>query len=237
MLVCLGPVASQAASSFSPEQRQEIIAIVRQALKADPSILRDAVEAAQADAAKNQQAAARAAIAAHQAALSDPADPVAGNPAGSVTIVEFFDPRCPYCKAMEPTLRQLLAQDHSVRLVLKDLPILGPPSLLGSKALLAAQKQGGYLKLRRVMMAGSPAITMGWLHDAATKLGLDWNRLQHDMDDPAIQKRLDANIRLAQALGIEGTPAMVIGDDLISGAVDLDQLQKAVAAAHDVSKG
>ena len=98
----------------------------------------------------------RAAIAAARGKLVDPADPVAGDPGGDVTIVEFFDTRCPYCRKLEPTMAELLARDHRVRLVYKDLPILGPDSVLGSKALLAAQKQGGYEKLREAIMSAPP---------------------------------------------------------------------------------
>ena len=205
---------------------------MRDALKTDPSILRDAVAALQADAGARQSAA----LAAHQAALATPADPVAGNPHGDVTIVEFFDTRCPYCRRLEPVMDQFLAQDHGVKLVYKDLPILGPASVLGSKALLAAQKQGGYEKLREAIMQMPPATTLPMIQAAAEKLGLDWTRLSHDMDDPAIQQRIETNLELARALDIEGTPALVIGTTLVPGAVDLSELKKSVAEARDAAK-
>lgn len=227
---------SSAAQAFTPEQRAEIVRIIREALRQDPSILREAVEAAQAEETRRQQQAARNAIVTHQAALSDPADPVAGNPKGDVTIVEFFDLRCPYCRRLEPTMARLLDQDHSVRLVYKDLPILGPPSVLGARALLAAQKQGGYNKLREAIMNAPPNITTESLRTDAQRIGLDWGRLQRDMEDPAIQQRIDANISLSHALGIEGTPAMVVGANLVSGAVELEELQAAVATARAAKK-
>ncbi len=220
------------AQQFTPAQRDEIVQIVRDALKRDPSILRQAVESLQADEGREREAASRAAIAASGKALIDPADPVAGNPAGDVTIVEFFDARCPYCKRLEPTMADLLRGDAGVRLVYKDLPILGPASLLGSRALLAAQRQGGYEKLRDALMRGGADITRESIGGEAQRLGLDWPQLQRDMEDPAIKHRLDANIQLAHALGIQGTPALVIGEDLIPGAVELPELQKAVAAAR-----
>jgi protein-disulfide isomerase len=129
-------------------------------------------------------------------------------------------------------MAQVLAIDHGVRLVYKDLPILGPASILGSKALLAAQKQGGYEKLREAIMAAPPQTTKEIIRDAAQQLGLDWKRLEHDMGDPAIQARIDANLRLAQSVGIEGTPALVIGGELIPGAVETADLTKAIAAAR-----
>jgi protein-disulfide isomerase len=129
-------------------------------------------------------------------------------------------------------MADLLSRDHGVRLVYKDLPILGPASVLGSKALLAAQKQGGYEKLRAAIMAAPPQTTEAIIQEAAQRLGLDWKRLRHDMDDPAIQARIDTNLKLARSVGIEGTPALVIGGDLIPGAVDLADLRKAVTTAR-----
>ncbi len=129
-------------------------------------------------------------------------------------------------------MAELLARDRGVRLVYKDLPILGPASVLGSKAILAAQKQGGYEKLREAIMAAPPQTTKAMIQDAAQRLGLDWKRLEHDMGDPAIQARIDANLKLAHAIGIEGTPAMVIGDDLIPGAVEMADLTKAIATVR-----
>ena len=149
-----------------------------------------------------------------------------------MTIVEFFDTRCPYCRKMEPTMAELLAHDHGVRLVYKDLPILGPPSVLGSKALLAAQKQGGYEKLRAAIMSAPPQTTKAMIKDAAAKLGLDWPRLEHDMDDPAIAARLDGNVKLARSIGVDGTPALLIGGDLLPGAMEFSDLQDAVAGAR-----
>ena len=216
------------AGEFTPAQRAEIVQILRDALRQDPSILRDAVAAMQADEGDHQ----RAVLAAAKDTLIDPADPVGGNPTGDVTVVEFFDTRCPYCRKLEPTMAELLTRDHGVRLIYKDLPILGPASVLGSKALLAAQKQGGYEKLRAAIMAGPPQTTEAIIQEAAQRLGLDWKRLRHDMDDPAIQARIDANLKLARSVGIEGTPALVIGGELIPGAVDLAELRKAVVKAR-----
>ncbi len=129
-------------------------------------------------------------------------------------------------------MNTFLAQDKRVRLVFKDLPILGPASVLGSKALLAAQMQGGYDRMRDAVMKLPPDTTLFQLESTARGLGLDWPRMAHDMDDPAVQARIDANLKLAHTLGIQGTPALVIGNDLVPGAVDLPELQKAVAGAR-----
>jgi len=220
------------AAEFTPAQRAEIVSILRDALKQDPSILRDAVIALQADDNEKGNDAAKAAIADSRDQLVSPADPVAGNPNGDVTIVEFFDTRCPYCRRMEPVMDSFLADVKKVRIVFKELPILGPESLLGTKALLAAQNQGAYVKMREAVMKLPRDTTMGQLEETARGLGLDWPRMARDMQDPTVQARIDANLKLARRIGIQGTPALVIGSDLIPGAVDLSDLQKAVAQAR-----
>ena len=228
-----GGVAQGHAAALTPEQRADVVQTMRQALHDDPSILRDALLALQADEAARQDAASAGAITAEWSALvSDPADPVIGNPAGSETVVEFYDPRCPYCRQMLPVLDALVQADPQVRLVLKDIPILGPGSMLASRALLAAQRQGGYAKLQQAVMHDTAAPTMASLRAAAEQAGLDGERLERDMADPAIQARLDHNLQLAAALHVEGTPALIIGDRLIPGAIDLPGLQSAIAASR-----
>jgi protein-disulfide isomerase len=233
MLAPPGARADDARLSFTPAQRAEIVQILREAMKADPTILRDAVAALQADDANIKEVAARAAIAQQGPALTKAeGDPIAGNPNGDVTVVEFYDVRCPYCRRMLPIVAQLLRADPRIRLVYKDIPILGPASVLGARAVLAAQRQGGYQKLHDIVMAGPPNVTEESLRADAGRAGLDWARLQKDMTDPDIERRLNVNLGLAHALGIEGTPAYVIGGRLLPGAVELAELQDAVAAAR-----
>ncbi len=221
------------AAGFTPQQRAEIVEILRDALKRDPSILRDAITTLQEDDQHLSEAAARAAITAAGPALTRSAgDPVAGNPDGHVTLVEFYDVRCPYCRRMLPTVAALLAQDHDIRLVYKDLPVLGPGSVIGARALLAAQKQGGYQKLHDALMAGSPDVTEDSVKTAALRLGLDWDRLHTDMTAPDVLARINANLALAQKLQIQGTPAYIVGEQILPGAVELADLQAAVKAAR-----
>lgn len=231
----LGPGLSPPARAegLSAAQRAEVVKLLRETLVRDPSILRDALEALQSDEVRQRAQARRSALTALGAKLVDGADPVLGNPQGDVTIVEFYDTRCPYCRAMRPVLASLLRQDPKVRLVLKDMPVLGPASLLQSRALLAAQRQGGYFKLQDAIMGGSAdAGSREAIKALAEQAGLDGAQLLRDMDDPSITQRLQANLQLAHQLGIEGTPAFVIGSDLVSGAVELAELQRAVALAR-----
>jgi len=228
-------VARAEDSGFTPAQRAEIVSILRHALATDPTILRDAVAALREDEAERKEAASRDALVQYQAALTaDPADPQAGDPHGDVTVVEFYDLQCPYCRTMVPALAQLLHSDAHVRLVYKDIPVLGPGSQLGARAVLAARLQSadGYAKLQEAIMQGSRQISEDSLRADAARAGLDWPRLRHDMADPAIAARLQTNLDLARALGVEGTPVFVIGKRMVPGAVALAELQTAVSAAR-----
>jgi protein-disulfide isomerase len=221
------------AQGFSEAQRAEIVDILRRALRDDPSILRDAIGGLEAAEQESRGQAQRAALAAQADALfRDPADPVKGNPRGDVTLVEFFDARCGYCKQLHPTMEALIRRDPNLRVVMKDLPILGPNSVLASRALLAAQRQGRYGPLYDALMGLRGEPTEAVIRQQAERAGLDWTRLRRDMDDPAVQARIDGNLRLARVLGIEGTPALVVGTTLVPGAVDLPALERLVAEAR-----
>lgn len=234
-----GPGAAQApppsplAVGFSAEQRAEILAILRQALRDDPSIIREALAGLEEADRRGRAAAQLAAIADHAEALfRDAGDPAKGNPRGDVTIVEFFDARCGYCKQMQPAMDALLRRDPNIRVVLKDLPILGPASVLASRALLAAQRQGRYPAFYDAVLALRVEPSEPVLRQQAERVGLDWSRLRRDMEDPAVQARIDRNLRLAQGLGIEGTPALIIGRTLVPGAIELPALERLVAEAR-----
>jgi protein-disulfide isomerase len=227
------PGGSALAQGFTEAQRAEILGILREALRSDPSILREALEGLDAAERREREGQGRAAIAAHAEALfREPADPAIGNPRGAVTVVEFFDPRCPYCKRMKPVVEELLRRQRDVRWVMKDLPILGPSSVLASRVLLAAQKQGKYAELHDAVMKLREEPAEPVLRREAERVGLDWARLKRDMEDPSIQRRIDANNQLAQALQIQGTPAIVVGETLLPGAVDLPALERLIAEAR-----
>jgi protein-disulfide isomerase len=204
--------------------------ILREALVAEPLVLRDALEALQEAEAREREGMARIAIADNAEALfRDPASPVKGNPQGAVTLVEFFDARCGYCKQMHPAMEELVRRQRDLRVVMKDLPVLGPNSVLAARALLAAQRQGRYGALQDALLRLREDTTEPVLKREAERVGLDWARLRREMDDPEIQRQLEANLRLARALRIEGTPALVVGETLVPGAVDLATLERLVA--------
>ena len=225
-----GPALAQ---GFTEAQRAEIITILRDALRRDPSLLRDGLGALQAAEDMERSATQGSAIRAHEAALlRNPADPVRGNPRGDVTIVEFFDARCPFCKRLAGEMAELIRKDRNVRVVMKDLPVLGPASVVAARALLAAQRQGKYNEFYERLMALRGEPTEAAMRAEAERIGIDVARWQRDMLDPVLQQRIDANMELARARRIEGTPALIIGDAFIPGAVPLADLERAVAEAR-----
>ncbi len=174
-------------------------------------------------------------IAAHREALvNDPSSPVAGNPEGDVTLVEFFDYQCPYCKRVIGNVMTVIEDDPGLRVVYKEFPILGPASVIAARAALAARKQdpGKYLAFHEALMASRGRLSESAVMAIAAEAGFDVTRLKRDMALPEIQQTIDRNQALAQALGITGTPSFVIGDELVPGAIDLDALRQLIAQAR-----
>jgi protein-disulfide isomerase len=169
--------------------------------------------------------------------LNDPAAPVGGNPAGDVTLVEFFDYNCPYCRRVAPTVADLEAADPNLRIVYKEYPILGPGSQFAARAALASRKQGKYVPFHHALMQAREQVTDASVMAIARAVGLDPERLRADMQDPAIQAAIARNLQLADALGIDGTPSFVIGDRVVPGAVELRTLQGLVARARQNQTG
>lgn len=169
--------------------------------------------------------------------FNDPAAPVLGNPSGDVTLVEFFDYNCPYCRKAAPMIADLMASDPGLRLVFKEFPILGPGSRYAARAALAAQKQGKYEVFHHAMMAYTAAIDETSTLEVAGKIGLDVEQLQRDMQDPAIDEAIERNLALAVDLRINGTPSFVLPEEIIRGLVDAPTLQKAIADARAPSEG
>ena len=207
--------------------------IIRDYLIEHPEVLIEAQQALRAKRAEQEAAQARRAV--HElrdALLSDPEAPVAGNPDGAVTLVEFFDYRCGYCRRVKPTLETLIAENDDLRLVYKEFPILGPESDLAARAALAARAQGLYGPLHAALMDADSEFDLAGILEIARSVGLDPARLESDMDDPAFDELIARNGALAQALGIRGTPGFVIGERVIGGMLPLDEFRAVIADAR-----
>ena len=225
--------SSPAPQASMPKDRAGLDQAIRDYLMVHPKVVLDALKAAQQQADAQAAEQSRRMISTKQKELQDlPDDLVQGNPKGDVTLVEFFDYRCPYCKQVAPSLDALLKEDGKLRIVYKEFPILGEASVYATRVALATKKQGKYAAFHRAMMTTKGDIGDETVLNVATSLGLDISKIKTDMSAPEIDKLIDQNYALADALNIQGTPAIIVGDTLIPGAVDLDTLRKDVAAAR-----
>ncbi|MES1150866.1 MAG: DsbA family protein, partial [Dongia sp.] len=193
-------------------------------------------EAIQALQAKEEQSKAdaqtQAVLQNKEKLFNDPATPVAGNPMGDVTIVEFFDYHCPYCKAVAAPLQKLTEEDKGVRLVMKEFPILGQDSLLASQAALASVPQGKYWQFHQALMEHRGQFDMEVIKSIAAKVGIDPARLEADMGREKIEPLISGNHKLAQTLDISATPTFIIGDQVVEGAVPLERLKELIQKAR-----
>jgi protein-disulfide isomerase len=232
-LLALMPSGRAEAAEFSPEQRQAIEGIVRDYLQKNPEALLDALQAAKDKMEGEAHDKASAALAARRhEVFDDPDAPIAGNPKGNATLVEFFDYRCPYCKQVEPSLDALIAEDRNLRLVYKEFPVLGPESVIAAKAALASRKQDKYDAMHRALMTQKGQIDEAAVMRVASSVGLDIERLKRDMAAPDIDRMIKANTSLASALDIRGTPGFVVGDEIVPGAISLQNLKQLIATAR-----
>lgn len=226
-------VADSHKTTFDDRERKAIESIVTDYLLENPEIILRALQVLEERKQAAKAAQEKSALAANRNVLEqDPNSPVAGNPKGDVTVVEFFDYRCPYCKRVGPVVQRLRKEDANIRIVYKEWPILGPASVFAAKAALAAREQERYVEFHEKVMAARN-VTETSVLNAAKELGLDLDKLRADMETPQVENHIKQTMELARALGINGTPAFVIGDRLIPGAADFVTLSKAVADARD----
>ncbi len=225
--------AEEPAATLDPAERAAFEAVIRDYLMAHPEVIIDAVKGLQER--QRQEALARqqeAVAAAGEELRSDPTAPVMGNPDGDVVVVEFFDYQCGYCKAVAPQLREAVAKDGRIKLVMKEFPILGPASHVASRVALAATRQGKYEPFHWNMMLHKGPLDEAAIFAVAEASGLDVARLREDMQDPEIERVIARNLELADRLGVNGTPAFVIGDRFAPGALPMEQFRAYVAEAR-----
>lgn len=169
--------------------------------------------------------------------LNDPADPVLGNPEGDVTLVEFFDYNCPYCRQAAPMMAEIQAGDKELRLVYKEFPILGPGSFFAAQAALASQKQGKYVEFHEALMNHSGQVDERSTLELASEVGLDVEQLKKDMQDPAIDEAIQRTLALATDLRINGTPSFIVGEEIVRGLTDRTTLEGLIAEARAPADG
>ena len=171
-------------------------------------------------------------IAANRDAIFTPVGSAwAGNPDADLTIVEYFDYNCGFCRASLPTIDALLKSDPNLKIVFRELPVLSEQSAAAAKLSLAAARAGKFAAFHDALYAGGP-VTQATMAAAARKAGLDPEQLRQKAEAPGIEDSIRTNIALAGRLGVSGTPAWVIGNRVVSGAMTLDQMQRAIAAVR-----
>jgi len=237
LALCLvGPAAIPAqAQNFSADQRQEIESIIKSYLLEHPEVMQDVM----AELDKRQQAADaekhRAAVVENKATIfASPHQVVLGNPQGDVTMVEFFDYNCGYCKRALPDMLTLLKTDSNLKFVLKEFPVLGEGSVEAAHVAVAARMQDTtgkkYIEFHQKLLGGRGPADKARALAVAKEVGFDIARIEKDMGSDEVKRTIDEDMKLADALGVNGTPSYVVGDEVVVGAVGLDALREKINA-------
>ena len=222
------------AAEFSAGQKKEMGEIIRAYLMENPEVVRDAMQELE----RKQQVAEDAVRSDSLKALSSeifrsPDDLIGGNPKGKVTLVEFFDYNCGYCKRAFPDVMKMVDADKDLKLVMKEFPILGAGSVYAARAALASRKQGKYWEYHVALMAHDGKIDESVADQIATASGLDVKKLKADMETDEVNQVIVRNMQLADSLKIQGTPAFIIDETVIPGAVGYEALAAAVKQVRD----
>lgn len=245
LLAWCGPTLAQtapaatpapAATAQAPLSRADVERIVRETLLKNPEILTEAMQELErrSNAAEEQRRVA--ALATHRTALiNSPGSIVFGNPQGDVTLVEFFDYNCGYCKRALTDMLEMMKSDPKLRIVLKDFPVLGPSSLEAAKLALAVKQQASpakFFEFHQKLLLTRGEVSSPRVLALAKELGLDTARITKDAESAEVVATLQENFKIAQDLGLSGTPSFVIGDGVIIGAVGLAKLRDQVATTR-----
>ncbi|MEJ0058857.1 MAG: DsbA family protein [Terricaulis sp.] len=215
------PALPSAAQSFNAQEQAEMRAIVRDYLVNNPEVLREALDSLEARTRAERR----------ERIVNDERDFSVGAANAPITVVEFYDYRCPYCHAAMEWVSDLIRTRRDVRVVLKELPVLGDQSMEAARAALAAQPQNKYLAFHRALMSFQGDLTSARIDALARQSGIDVRRMRARMDDPEITRHLEQNRALAYDSGVNGTPAFFINNEWHSGFRDATEVEAALRAA------
>ncbi|HEY4134873.1 MAG TPA: DsbA family protein [Alphaproteobacteria bacterium] len=235
LVVLLWPMP-RAADPFA--DRARFSAAVMDVIRSNPEIVMEAVQTLQQRQGQAEQAQSKETVAAARDQLEkDVNSPVGGNPNGDVTLVEFYDYRCPYCRQAQSVVRDLIKSDANLRFVYKEFPILGPDSVVAARAAVGARNSVYYEAFHDALITAPNPLDLDHVLKIAAGVGLNVDALQLEMRKPEVDQILAANHALAEQIGINGTPAFIVGDNLVPGVVSLQDLQMMVAAQRARNKG
>ena len=226
VLAFVGFAQTAPAQSMTEDQIKQL---ALEAILENPDIIMQAVAILQQ---REQERAASGASTVRLQLESDPNAPNLGNPEGDVTVVEFFDYNCPYCRSAGQTVQALLATDANVRVIYREWPILGDDSVIAARAALAAREQGKYEAFHWALMSGDGRVTEAVIFKVARDLGMDVAQLEADMVRPAVEAHIALSNALAQQLGFTGTPAFIVDDKTAPGMLSVDEITRLVAEAR-----
>ena len=218
------------ADSFSPAQKIEIEKLVKDYLISHPEVLRDMATALDAQDKKTAENTRGKTLSSQAKEIfHDGLDAVIGNPKGDVTVVEFMDYNCGWCRKGVKEMQALVKSDPNVRVVMKEFPIFGEGSEYAAKAALASVKQGKYWEFHQALFATEGKVTAEVTDQVAQEVGIDVAKMKTDMANPAIVAKIKTNTDLAQALALTGTPGFVIDGKIFPGYIQLPEIQTALA--------
>lgn len=229
-------------SSFSVAQRGVIEQMTKDYILAHPEVIQDALAALQERQQADEAKANEAAVKEHDAEIfGSPHQVVLGNPQGKVTLVEFFDYNCAYCKRALPDMLSLMKNDGDLRVILKEFPVLGDGSVEAARVAVAVRMQDPtgqkYLEFHQKLLGSHGEANGERALAVAKEVGLDVERLKRDMASPEAKATIDENLKLGETIGITGTPTYVVGSEVVVGAVGLDELAKKLAAMRGKNNG
>ena len=217
--------------------KTEVESIIKEYLNNNPEVILDSLEAYREAQRREFQAATEARIKNGMDQLVSGLAPSIGNPKGDVTVIEFFDYNCGYCKRAVPDIQELVKNDKNVHVIFKEMPILSPNSVVAAKWALAADKQDKYFEYHAALMKHRGNITLSVLKDIAKDLSIDIEKLEKDANSEDLADALSKEQDLARELGVQGTPAFIINGTFLPGYLGPDGLKDAVENARKNIKG
>ena len=234
--MAFSPAAHAQDATFSEAQKENIGAIVKEYLMDNPNVIMEAIDAYRSQQEQEAQKRAEAQISGNMEFLTRADAPSVGNPEGDITIVEFFDYNCGYCKRALPDIQKVVESDKNVRVVFKEMPILGPTSKIAALWALAAHNQDKYFDFHIALMEHRGPKDEAQMEKLAEKTGLDIEQMKKDIASGELEKELQKVLDVAREIGVSGTPAFIVGSSFIPGYVGEEGLKQAIKAEREKRK-
>lgn len=228
---------AQDGSDLNATQKEAVRSIIKEYLMKEPEIVIEAMEAYQIKKKTEEAAQTAEKISEYETQFQGDDFPVAGNENGDVTIVEFFDYNCGYCKRAFPDVQAVLEEDDNVRIVFVEMPILGPTSLTASQWALASKNQDKYFEYHTALMNFRGEKTEENLANLAAEVGLDVDQMKKDAESPEVLNKITESRRIATDIGVQGTPAFIIGGEFYPGYIGEDAMKDSIQSVRDGQSG